>query len=160
MPRRMQVEFSAIVQRAMDAAETEMTSQQLWKLFESTYLTIDYDVAYHAHHLFEEGDKQGIELEMTVAGERRKLRGIGSGPIAATVNALALPIRIDNYEERALRSGADASALAIVEAARDGIAGIRFGVGRHPNIATASVLAVLSAAHRLGVSARDLSLGR
>jgi 2-isopropylmalate synthase len=156
MPRRMQVEFSAIVQREMDSAETEMTSQQLWKLFESTYLTIDLDVAYHAHHLYEEGDKQGIELEMTVAGERRKLRGVGSGPIAATVNALALPIRIDNYEERALRSGADASALAIVEAARDGIAGIRYGVGRHANIATASVLAVLSAARRLGVSARDL----
>jgi 2-isopropylmalate synthase len=156
MPRRMQVEFSAIVQREMDSAETEMTSQQLWKLFESTYLTIDFDVAYHAHHLFEDGDKQGIELEMTVAGERRKLRGVGSGPIAATVDALALPIRIDNYEERALRSGADASALAIVEAARDGIAGIRYGVGRHANIATASVLAVLSAARRLGVSARDL----
>ena len=158
MPRRMQVEFSAIVQRHMDSAETEMTSQQLWELFEATYLTIDYDVAYHAHHLFEEGDKQGIELEMTVAGNRRKLRGVGSGPIAATVNALALPIRIDNYEERALRSGADASALAIVEAARDGIAGIRYGVGRHANIATASVLAVLSAARRLGVNASDLAL--
>jgi 2-isopropylmalate synthase len=156
MPRRMQVEFSAIVQRAMDAAETEMTSQQLWALFEQTYLTTDLDMAYHAHHLFEEGDRQGIELEMTVAGERRTLRGVGSGPIAATVNALALPIRIDNYEERALRSGADASALAIVEAARDGVTGIRYGAGRHANIATASVLAVLSAAKRLGVSAADL----
>ncbi len=156
MPRRMQVEFSAIVQRTMDSAEGEMTSQQLWELFEQTYLTIDYDVAYHAHHLFEEGDKQGIELEMTVAGERRKLRGVGSGPIAATVNALALPIRIDNYEERALRAGADASALAIVEAARDGVHGVRYGVGRHANIATASVLAVLSAARRLGVNASEL----
>jgi 2-isopropylmalate synthase len=156
MPRRMQVEFSALVQSHMDAAEGEMSSQQLWTLFEDTYLTVDYDVAYHAHHLFEEGDKQGIELEMTVAGERRKLRGVGSGPVSATVNALALPIRIDNYEERALRAGADASALAIVEAARDGVAGIRYGAGRHANIATASVLAVLSAARRLGVSARDL----
>jgi 2-isopropylmalate synthase len=157
MPRRMQVEFSALVQRHMDSAEGEMTSQQLWALFESTYLAIDLDMAYHAHHLFEEGDKQGIEIEMTVAGNRRKLRGVGSGPIAATVNALALPIRIDNYEERALRAGADASALAIVEAARDGVAGIRYGAGRHSNIATASVLAVLSAARRLGVSATDLN---
>ncbi len=156
MPRRMQVEFSALVQKHMDSAEGEMSSQQLWALFEQTYLTIDYDVAYHAHHLFEDGDKQGIELEMTVAGERRKLRGVGSGPVSATVNALALPIRIDNYEERALRAGADASALAIVEAARDGVAGIRYGAGRHANIATASVLAVLSAARRLGVSAKDL----
>jgi 2-isopropylmalate synthase len=156
MPRRMQVEFSALVQKHMDSAEGEMTSQQLWALFESTYLATDLDMAYHAHHLFEEGDKQGIEIEMTVAGSRRVLRGVGSGPIAATVNALALPIRIDNYEERALRAGADASALAIVEAARDGIAGIRYGAGRHANIATASVLAVLSAARRLGVNARDL----
>jgi 2-isopropylmalate synthase len=116
-------------------------------------------MAYHAHHLFEEGDKQGIELEMTVAGKRRRLRGVGSGPIAATVSALALPIRIDNYEERALRAGADASALAIVEAAREGVAGIRYGAGRHANIATASVLAVLSAARRLGVSAKDLRPG-
>jgi 2-isopropylmalate synthase len=160
MPRRMQVEFSALVQRHMDSAEGEMSSQQLWELFEATYLAIDFDVTYHAHHLFEEGDKQGIELEMTVAGQRRKLRGVGSGPIAATVSALALPIRIDNYEERALRAGADASALAIVEAARDGVAGIRYGAGRHANIATASVLAVLSAARRLGVSARDLSQAR
>jgi len=160
MPRRMQVEFSALVQREMDAAETEMTSQQLWALFESTYLATDFEVTYHAHHLFEEGDKQGIELEVTVAGARRKLRGVGSGPIAATVSALALPIRIDNYEERALRAGADASALAIVEAARDGVAGIRYGAGRHANIATASVLAVLSAARRLGVSAQELKADR
>jgi 2-isopropylmalate synthase len=158
MPRRMQVEFSALVQREMDAAETEMSSQQLWALFETTYLATDLDMAYHAHHLFEEGDKQGIEIEMSVLGNRRVLRGIGSGPIAATVNALALPIRIDNYEERALRAGADASALAIVEAARDGVAGIRYGAGRHSNIATASVLAVLSAARRLGVTARDLTV--
>ena len=156
MPRRMQVEFSALVQKHMDSAEGEMSSQQLWALFEATYLATDYEVTYHAHHLFEEGDKQGIELEVTVAGNRRKLRGVGSGPIAATVAALALPIRIDNYEERALRAGADASALAIVEAAREGVNGVRYGVGRHANIATASVLAVLSAARRLGVSAHEL----
>src|SRR5687768_15890265 len=77
MPRRMQVEFSAIVQQAMDSAETEMTSQQLWKLFEETYLATDFEVTYHTHHLFEEGDKQGIELEVTVGGNRRRLRGVG-----------------------------------------------------------------------------------
>ena len=91
MPRRMQVEFSALVQREMDSAETEMTSQQLWALFETTYLATDFDVAYHAHHLFEEGDKQGIEIEMTVARQspqaaRRRLgpdRGHGQRAGAA-----------------------------------------------------------------------------
>jgi 2-isopropylmalate synthase len=156
MPRRMQVEFSALVQQEADASETEMTSQQLWTLFESTYLASDESIVYHAHKLFESGGQQGIELDITLAGQRRHLRGIGNGPIAATVNALGLPIRIDNYEERALGHGADASALAIVEAAREGVPGNRFGAGRHANIVTASVLAVLCAARRLGVVASDV----
>lgn len=156
IPRRMQVEFSALVQREADASETEMTSQQLWSLFESTYLASDDSIVYHGHKLFESGGQQGIELDITVGGKRRHLRGVGNGPIAATVHALALPIRIDNYEERALAHGADASALAIVEAAREGVPGNRFGAGRHANIVTASVLAVLCAARRLGVVATDV----
>ena len=129
MPRRMQVEFSALVQREMDTAETEMTSQQLWASVRS-------DLSRHGlrHDLSRASSVRGRRQAGHRArghrgGHRRKLRGVGSGPIAATVTALALPIRIDNYEERALRSGADASALAIVEAARDGVAGIRYGVG-------------------------------
>jgi 2-isopropylmalate synthase len=156
MPRRMQVEFSALVQREADASETEMTSQQLWALFQSTYLAADDSIVYHGHKLFESGGQQGIELDITFGGKRRHLRGVGNGPIAATVHALGLPIRIDNYEERALAHGADASALAIVEAAREGVPGNRFGAGRHANIVTASVMAVLCAARRLGVVATDV----
>ena len=151
MPRRMQVEFSALVQREADASEAELTSPQLWALFESTYLGVDDAIVYHAHHLFETDTAQGIELDLTLNGRRCQLRGVGNGPIAATVNALSLPLRIDHYEERALAHGADASALAIVEAAREGMPGNRFGAGRHANIVTASVLAVLSAARRLGL---------
>ena len=117
-------------------------------------------IGYVGHHLFEvAGAVQGIELELQAGGERLRLRGRGNGPIAATVDALRLPLRIDSYEERSLGKGADASALALVEAARPGVAGTRFGVGIHPNIVTASVLAVLSAAARLGVSAADLLEG-
>ncbi len=156
MPRRMQVEFSALVQKEADASETEMTSQQVWALFEETYLASHAAIVYHGHKLFEAGGQQGIELDITLAGKRRHMRGVGNGPIAATVNALGLPIRIDNYEERALAHGADASAMAIVEAAREGVPGNRFGAGRHANIVTASVLAVLSAARRLGVAASEV----
>jgi 2-isopropylmalate synthase len=151
MPRRMQVEFSAIVQRHVDQSETEMSPAQIWSLFEATYLMNDATLAYHDHALLEVGGRQGIELDVTLFGRRCRLSGIGNGPIAAAVNALGLSLRVDHYEERALAHGADASALAIVEAARDGVPGSRFGAGRHPNIATASVLAVLSAARRLGI---------
>jgi 2-isopropylmalate synthase len=164
MPRRMQVEFSSIVQRHADSTATEITSHELWSLFDLAYLAADDSIAYHGHHLFESGEKQGIELDITLYGERHRLRGIGNGPIAATVAALRLPMRIDGYEERALGHGANATALAIIEGAKDGLSGTRFGAGRHENIVTASVLAVLSLARRLEFAAADvpgsLSLAR
>jgi len=156
MPRRMQVEFSAIVQRRVEQAETEMSSAQIWALFQQTYLSPDDTLIYHGHALFDSGSAQGIDLDVSVCGERRHLRGIGNGPIAATVHALGARLRIDHYEERALGHGANASALAIVEAAQDGMRGSRFGAGQHANIVTASVLAVLSAARRLGLASESL----
>jgi 2-isopropylmalate synthase len=79
----------------------------------------------------------------------QRLSGQGNGPIAASVDALGLPLRVDSYEERATGSGADAQALAIVEAALEGVAGAGFGVGMSHNIVTASIQAVISVANRL-----------
>jgi 2-isopropylmalate synthase len=149
MPRRMQLEFSAIVQRHADASETEIAGPRLWSLFEATYLTSGGGAEYHGHQLFQSGSEQGIELEVTLHGQRRRLTGIGNGPIEATVNALALPIRIDSYEERALDHGANAATLAVVEMARTDRPATGFGVGRHPSIVVASILAILSAVRRL-----------
>ena len=152
MPRRMQIEFSAIVQELADASETELTSEQIWAVFEKTYLVHGDDregYAYRHHRLFDLPDGQGIELELTLPdGTVHTCQGVGNGPIAATVAALGLPLRIDSYEERSLSTGADASAMAIVETVWPGVPGSRFGVGKHPNIITASVLAVLSATAR------------
>jgi 2-isopropylmalate synthase len=152
MPRRMQVEFSAIVQTLADTSETELSSEQIWEIFERTYLAPARKMpgfAYRAHRLSEHVKGQGIRLELVgTDGEAWNCQGEGNGPIEATVAALGLPLRIDSYEERSLGSGADAAALAIVEAVWPGVPGSRFGVGRHPNIVTASVLAVLSAAAR------------
>ncbi|MES2611090.1 MAG: 2-isopropylmalate synthase [Pseudomonadota bacterium] len=149
MPRRMQVEFSAVVQRQTDASEGEMTGEALWKLFQSTYLASGPDAAIvcHGHKLADDG--QGIELDVSIDGVRQTLQGQGNGPIAATVDALGLPLRVDHYEERATGSGANAQALAIVEAAIEGVAGSTFGAGASHNIVTASVQAIVSAANRL-----------
>lgn len=152
MPRRMQVEFSAIVQALADASEAELTSEQIWDVFERTYIAPVREQSsfiYRGHRLFEHADGQGIALKLADAdGNIKTVEGSGNGPIAATVVALGLPLRIDSYEERSLGAGSDAAALAIVEAAIPGVPGSRFGVGQHSNIVTASVLAVLSAATR------------
>ena len=155
MPRRMQVEFSAVVQKQADACEAELASDDLWKLFEATYLApLQLSWHYRSHHLFDSAQGQGIALEVVRPdGLRLQLYGEGIGPIDAVAAALGqhlgVALRIDHYEERSLGQGAGAMALAIVEAALPGVAGTRFGAGRHANIVTASILAVLHAAGRL-----------
>lgn len=152
MPRRMQIEFSAIVQTMADASETELSSEQIWELFQSTYLQPHQratSMQYIGHRLFEDAQGQGIELDwLDKQGQPHTSIGIGNGPIAATVAALNLPIRIDSYEERSLASGSEAPALAIVEVSWPGVPGSKFGGGMDANIVKASVLAVLNATLR------------
>jgi 2-isopropylmalate synthase len=147
------VEFSSVVQKHADATGTEVTADQIWTLFSREYLERAVPVRYVEHHLFEAGDKQGVRLTVETGGRRAVLVGTGNGPIDAVVQALALPVRVQSYEERSIGEGANARAAAMVELAIDGVPGSAFGVGIHPNIVTASVLAILSGVNR--VAARE-----
>jgi 2-isopropylmalate synthase len=156
MPRRMQVEFSAIVQALADASETELSSAQIWALFEQTYLEPSRQrpgFIYRAHRCFDAPEGQGIELQLAGAdGALKTYRAAGNDHTAATVAALGMPLRIDSCEARGPSAEAGNAALAIVEMASAGIPGSRFGVGLHPDTATAAVLAVLNAAARLATA--------
>ncbi len=152
MPRRLQVEFSAVVQRATDASEGEMDGDALWSLFSQTYIAAPAQgtpgaLTLHGQRLDEDG--QGISLDVTIDGVRQTLQGRGNGPIDATVDAIGLPLRVDHYEERATGAGAGAQALAIVEAALEGVPGATFGVGLDHSIVSASVQAVVAVTNRL-----------
>jgi 2-isopropylmalate synthase len=149
IPRRLQVEFSSVVQQHADATGTEVSADQIWSLFTREYLDRDAPIRYIEHHLFEAGDKQGIRITVESAGRRAVLVGTGNGPIDAVVQALALPVRVQSYEERGIGEGANARAAAMVELAVDGVPGSAFGVGIHPNIVTASVLAIISGVNRV-----------
>ena len=156
MPRRMQVEFSAVVQAHADTSEAEVDLDTLWALFSATYLDPTAEggaLACHGHRCHAvkaegTGAAVRIELDLTHRGIRTTLHGAGTGPVDATVQALGGHLRIDHFEERSDSAGADALAWAVVEMACRGQPGTRFGVGRHADIATAGVLAVLSAAAR------------
>ncbi len=153
MPRRMQIEFSSVVQHITDESESEITGAQLWALFEKTYLDApdEASVKYLSHQLLDDANGQAISLDIASNGKSRALHGKGTGPIDAAVNALngaGYAIRIINFEERAVGTGADAKAMAIVEVAADSASGTFFGVGQHSNIVTASLMAVMSGARR------------
>lgn len=153
MPRRMQVEFSSIVQKQADSAEAEVSSQALWELFVHTYLRPDLATGvfgYQRHSLFETSAGQEIVLDLrSEQGEYRQVKGRGNGPIAAALDALAKDAAVLTYEERNLSQGNDAEAIAMIELSIAEIAGTYFGVGIHTNSTTAAIFAVLSALARM-----------
>jgi len=153
MPRRMQVEFSSIVQKQADSAETELSSQQLWELFTCTYLQPEHAsgvYGYQRHSLFETSSGQEVVLDLkSTQGKHRQVKGRGNGPIAATLDALAQQATVLSYEERNLGQGNDAEAVALIELSASGLSGSYFGVGIHTNSTTASIFAVLSALARI-----------
>ncbi|MGX2032532.1 2-isopropylmalate synthase [Methylocaldum gracile] len=148
LPRRLQVEFSGMVQRHADATGAEVMPDELWRMFSEEYLGPATTIRYLEHHLFEHGAVQGIRLMLETNGRRITLTGEGNGPIDAVAHAFGGMVRVQSYEERSMGQGADARAAAFVEVAIDGIPGIRYGAGINANIVTASVLAIVSALNR------------
>jgi 2-isopropylmalate synthase len=153
LPRRLQIEFSKTIQTITEDSGTEISPTAMWDAFKRAYLPESPRYALTSHELTSVGGTDGarIEAEVTVDGVARKITGAGNGPIAAFVDALrgGLGIELDvvDYAEHALGQGADAGAAAYVETV-DGGGVLRWGVGTHPNIITASLRAVLSALGR------------
>jgi 2-isopropylmalate synthase len=163
LPRRLQIEFSAVVQRHTDRHGGEMSAAAIWALFAQTYLEADRSLRYVEHHLFERDGAQGIRLSVEVNGMSHLLTGEGNGPIDAAVHALrgiGVDLQVRGYEERAMgrsADGGDAKAVAFVEVAHPGSRHECFGVGIDANIVTASVKALVSAAARLQAKAPVIS---
>jgi len=154
MPRRLQVEFSSIVQHHTDEHGTEVNADDLWKLFSEEYLSENARIRMLSHHMVGNDGGHQIDLTVSIDGVTHVLHGRGNGPIDAAVQALGLPVRVDSYEERSIDSGADARAVAFIEATSDGVTGARFGVGIDRSIVMASLRALISAANRLGLADR------
>jgi 2-isopropylmalate synthase len=146
----LQIEFSQVVQAVTDATGKELTSEQIWALFEKEYLGENGVYVYGAHQLSAMRDQPGVErltLKLKCNGQGALLHGEGNGPIDAIVDALGLRFDVLSYEEHSIGSGSDARAVAFVEITTPARATL-FGVGAHVNIVTASLLAVLSAVNR------------
>ena len=152
MPRRLQVEFSAEVQKQTDRHGGEMDATDIWKLFAATYLETTSPVRYLAHQLFGEGKVQGIRLAVEHQGEEKTLVGEGNGPIDAAVQALrqlGIVIQVRSYEERSMGKGGDAHACAFMEVSQETVDHDYYGVGIDENIITASIRALVSGINRL-----------
>jgi len=152
MPRRLQVEFSGVVQQHTDAHGGEVSADDIWRLFSITYLEPTQPVEYLGHQLVDDEEGQAVRLQLRLRGEHRELQGRGNGPIDAAVNALrsaGLQVEVRSYEERSMGSAQDggrAQACAFIELASQGRE--YHGVGIDSSIVTASFKAIVSGINR------------
>src|SRR5215467_11313502 len=149
LPRRLQIEFSRVIQGHTDAEGGEVTPGQMWEIFSAEYLGAG-SVALLDHQTSSVIEtKHALAAEISVDGRPQQVEGVGNGPISAFCDALAsvgVDARVLDYNEHALTAGTDAQAAAYVECEIGG--GVFWGVGIDTNTVTASMRAVLSAVNR------------
>lgn len=154
LPRRLQIEFSGVIQRYTDNEGGEVSPGAMWEIFQDEYLP-NPDKPWGRFSLV------SVQQESTVDGDTTmqvvlkdghdtvSLNGVGNGPIAAFADALGkhgLDVRVLDYAEHALSAGGDARAASYLECA---VAGkILWGVGIDPSIVNSSLKAVVSAINR------------
>jgi 2-isopropylmalate synthase len=149
LPRRLQIEFSRVIQGHTDDEGGEVTRWQMWEIFSAEYLAAG-PVALLDHQTSSVIEaKHALAAEISVDGRPQQIEGVGNGPISAFCDALAsvgVDARVLDYNEHALTAGTDAQAAAYVECEIGG--GVFWGVGIDTNTVTASMRAVLSAVNR------------
>ncbi len=150
LPRRMQIEFSRVVQEVADGEGGEISPTRIWTLFRETYLEQPGPLVLVSHRTASDGEgRDTIEAVVEHEGARRTITGTGNGPIAAFVHALQqldVDARVLDYAEHATGSGEEAQAASYLEVAVGGR--VLWGCGVHPSIVTSSLLALVSAVDR------------
>jgi 2-isopropylmalate synthase len=151
LPRRLQIEFSKSIQTITEDTGTEISPEAMWTQFNDEYLPATQRIELLTHELTTNDAGSSITAQLLVDGEHKTVMGQGNGPIAAFVHALQSDLGFDvevvDYAEHAVSAGADSTAVAYVEARSDD--GIRWGVGMHESILSASLRAVVGAINRL-----------
>jgi 2-isopropylmalate synthase len=153
LPRRLQIEFSGVVQAVTDDEGGEVDAQKMWDIFAAEYLVEHQQVKRVHLERYSTASVDGkveIDAEVHSGGNRRPLVAVGNGPIDAYVQALAtlgVQVRVLDYAEHAMSAGGDAQAAAYVECEVGGRT--VWGVGLDANIVTASMKAVTSAVNRV-----------
>lgn len=148
LPRRMQIEFSQVVQKEMDRLGQEMTAAQIFELLEQEYLKAAAPYGLKGHRLQEENGISQVEVEVEEAsGASHRWSGTGNGPLEALVAALPVRLEVMDYAEHAIGAGSQAKAAAYIEVRLPGGRPVH-GMGIDGNLTTASMRALFSALNR------------
>jgi 2-isopropylmalate synthase len=156
LPRGLQIEFTQRIQDDADTSGKEISPEHIWQSFQDTYLSSKGPIEFIDHRSIPDAhasEQRVLTASLKIDGSVREITGRGNGPIAAYTDALQKEIDVElsvlHYYEHSTGSSSDATAVAYVEV-KTGDGRKVWGVGRHPNIVKASLLAVTSAANQIG----------
>ncbi|OLT41220.1 2-isopropylmalate synthase [Saccharomonospora sp. CUA-673] len=149
LPRRLQIEFSQVVQHYTDSEGGEVDPETMWTAFSREYLEAAAPLKLESAHAYATAEGYDVTASVLVDGDEREISGRGNGPIAAFFDALSTlgyDLRLMDYSEHTMSPGDDSRAASYIEC---GIGDkIYWGVGIDPSIVTSSLRAVVSAINR------------
>jgi len=163
LPRRLQIEFSQVIQAKTDSEGGEVLSDEMWRIFVDEYLPAELTKNVAPWGRFKllgmsERSEMDKDVQLTASiidhGARREIEGIGNGPISAFCNALkglGVNLQVLDYYEHAMSAGGDAKAASYLECeiqSGSDAKSIYWGVGIDPSTTTASLKAIISAVNR------------
>ncbi|MDC0508677.1 2-isopropylmalate synthase [Gammaproteobacteria bacterium] len=158
MPRRLQIEFSQVIQKIADDSGKEISPSNVWEKFQSTYLNDSGVYEFIEHNINSKANKDGTQSDEIIIGlkfnsQHISIEGMGNGPIDAMINAVKnhfnMDITISDYHQHAISSGSDAKAVAYSELSLNGQS--MWGVGIHQNTVIAGLQSVVSGLNRLSI---------
>jgi len=145
LPRRLQITLSKYVQKIADETGKEISASELWDVFESNFLIPMNGFEYKSHSSKTENSVNEIDLNIKILNEDINIQGTGSGPIDSFMNAINqkfnFNIKVSDYNQNAISSGADAKAAAFIELEHKN--NTVWGAGINPNTTQASFEAIV-----------------
>ena len=145
LPRRLQISLSQKIQKLADKSGKEISSSQIWDIFEKNYLKPIDNFSYIKHSSSSKEEIHSLELTMSMNNKETVIKGSGNGPIDSFINGLCnkvgVEIKVADYHQSAISSGSDAKAAAYIELEKDNKT--FWGVGIHPNTTRASFDAII-----------------
>ena len=155
MPRRLQIEFSQIIQKIADETGKEISRLEIWEAFQETYFKTNGTFDFIEHHIEssskEKAQEDSIKLKLLKDNKEHTIKGFGNGPIDAFINALKqdlnLSVKVLDYHQHSISTGSDAKAVAYIEVQNEGKSS--WGVGMHANTVIAGLLSVISGLNKI-----------
>ena len=152
LPRRMQIDFSQVIQKQADETGKELDSKEIWESFENYYLKNNAKkISYNSHEIQSSKEKDVIKLSLIENKKEIQIEGTGNGPIDAFINALndhlSSDFKVSDYHPHSISSGSDASAAAYIEIQNKNSSD--WGAGIDQNTTVASYKAILNCINKI-----------